>query len=220
MNEDEYLLLSGIQHFNFCRRQWALIHIEEQWSENYLTTEGNLAHERAHNSSLTEKRGDVITARGLKIASKELGLSGECDVVEFHSDPQGVTLQKHKGLYLPMPVEYKRGKPKTDDCDRLQLCAQAMCLEEMLLCTINSGALFYVTQKRREIIDFTPELREKVRKTAAEMHELYRRKHTPKVKTGSFCKSCSLANICLPVLNTYGSAKEYVKNKIREVGDL
>jgi CRISPR-associated exonuclease Cas4 len=220
MNEDEYLLLSGIQHFNFCRRQWALIHIEEQWSENYLTTEGNLAHERAHNSSLTEKRGDVITARGLKIASKELGLSGECDVVEFRSDPQGVTLQKHKGLYLPMPVEYKRGKPKTDECDRLQLCAQAMCLEEMLLCTINSGALFYVTQKRRETIDFTPELREKVRKTAAEMHELYRRKHTPKVKTGSFCKSCSLADICLPVLNTYGSAKEYVKNKIREVGDL
>ena len=116
-NQDSFLPLSGIQHFAFCRRQWALIHIENLWAENVRTVEGNILHERAHDETFTELRGDVLTVRGLRIANPRLGLNGVCDVVEFRRNPDGVSLHGREGLWLPYPVEYKRGKPKEDDCD-------------------------------------------------------------------------------------------------------
>lgn len=140
--EDEYLALSGIQHFAFCRRQWALIHIEQQWAENLRTVEGDLLHRRAHGENQTESRGDTLIVCGLRVVSHWLQVQGVCDVVEFHRDPAGVTLAGREGKWQPYPVEYKRGKPTPFDADELQLCAQAMCLEEMLLCSIPEGSLF------------------------------------------------------------------------------
>ena len=127
--DDELLMLSGLQHFAFCRRQWALIHVEQQWQENLRTVEGQLLHQRAHDITLREHRGNVLLLRSMAVVSRELGLSGQCDVVEFHQDPTGVPLQGEKGLWIPYPVEYKRGKPKSNQADEIQLCAQAICLE-------------------------------------------------------------------------------------------
>ncbi len=134
-NEEEYIALSGIQHFLFCRRQWALIHLEQQWAENLRTAEGRVMHERAHDES-SEMRGGKLTVRGLRIFSRELGVSGQCDVVEFLSSDEGAPLAGREGLFLPYPVEYKRGSSKMTDADRAQLCAQAICLEEMLAVSI------------------------------------------------------------------------------------
>lgn len=214
--EDDYLLLSGIQHFAFCRRQWALIHIEQQWSENLRTVEGNIMHERAHNEKIVERRNGLILTRSMAISSKELGLSGSCDVVEFHQDPQGINLAGSKAKYLPVPVEYKRGKPKSNDEDELQLCAQAMCLEEMLVCDIPKGYLFYGETKHRIEILFTDEMRSKVREMTAEMHQMYDRRHTPKVKTGTYCRSCSLNEICLPKLCKDNMVSEYIEKRLKE----
>ena len=133
--EDDYLMISGIQHFKFCRRQWALIHIEQQWAENEHTAVGKLMHEKVHDPYLREKRKGVIIARALPISSRELGISGECDVVEFHKCEEGVTLYGHRGLYSIYPIEYKKGKSKPTDEDRLQLAAQVLCLEEMFFYT-------------------------------------------------------------------------------------
>ena len=214
--EDDYLLLSGIQHFTFCRRQWALIHIEQQWDENLRTVEGNIMHERAHNEKIVEKRNGLIITRSMAISSKELGLSGSCDVVEFHQDSQGINLANSKGKYLPVPVEYKRGKPKGSDIDELQLCAQAMCLEEMLLCKIPKGYLFYGETKHRVEVVFTEDMRSKVKEMTTEMHQMYNRRHTPKVKTGTHCRSCSLSEICLPKLCKEKKVSEYIEKRLKE----
>ena len=198
--EDDYLLLSGIQHYAFCPRQWSLIHIEQLWQENYLTAEGRALHNKAHDGDLVEKRGSLIIFRSLKISSSRLGISGECDVVEFHQSENGIPLKSYDGLWIPYPVEYKRGKIKLDDCDRLQLCAQAVCLEEMLCCKIEKGALFYGEPRRREVVGFSEDLREKLEVTVDAMHKLFSRRYTPKVKVGKFCSNCSLIDICLPKL--------------------
>ena len=129
--EEDFLQLSGLQHFAFCRRQWALIHIEQQWRENLRTVEGDLLHRRAHDEQARERRGDILILRGLSVASAALGISGKCDVVEFRADPGGISLRGEEGLWVPFPVEYKRGSPKPHRADELQLCAQAMCLEKM-----------------------------------------------------------------------------------------
>ena len=130
---DDCLMISGLQHFRFCRRQWALIHIEQQWAENLRTVEGELMHERAHDESLRESRGDTIITRSLRVYSLTLGLSGQCDVVEFRRSAQGVPLAGHDGLWLPYPVEYKRGNPKDDGCDELhRRCALKRCCAAQL----------------------------------------------------------------------------------------
>lgn len=129
--EDDYLMISGIQHFKFCRRQWALIHVEQQWAENVHTVIGELMHKKVHDPYLTEKRKDTILVRALPVSSRTMGVSGECDLVEFHKCEDGIRLHGHRGTYLIYPVEYKKGKAKSIDADRLQLAAQAMCLEEM-----------------------------------------------------------------------------------------
>jgi CRISPR-associated exonuclease Cas4 len=180
--EDDYLALSGIQHFFFCRRQWALIHIEQQWHENILTVEGKILHERTHDPFFDEKRKDTIITRALSVCSRHLGIYGVCDVVEFHKNADGISLAGRQGTYKPIPVEYKRGKPKSDEVDMLQLCLQAMCLEEMLSCKIEEGYLYYGETRHREKVEFTDELRQKVCDMTKEMHMLYERRYTPKVK--------------------------------------
>ena len=214
--EEDYLLLSGIQHFCFCRRQWALIHIEQQWQENIKTTEGSIVHERCHDEKLYEKRGDILLTRGMRIFSRTLGVVGQCDVVEFHRDAKGGFLQGHTGLWIPYPIEYKRGKSKSIDADRLQLCGQAMCLEQMLGVCIGKGAIYYHETNRREEVLFTDELRSAVFKLLSEMHEYYLRGYTPLVKPKSGCNSCSLKEICLPVICKKTSVDSYYSKFLSE----
>ncbi|RFA33718.1 CRISPR-associated protein Cas4 [Virgibacillus dokdonensis] len=214
--EEDFLMLSGIQHFEFCRRQWALIHIEQQWEENVKTIEGHYLHRKADEPMIREKRGNKLIIRALPVKSKMLKINGICDVVEFVQGESGVDIHGEEGRYLPFPVEYKRGRPKRDDADILQLTAQAICLEEMLLCQIEKGFMYYHEIKHRVEVPFTDYLRQRVKDITAEMHEYYQRRHTPKVKTGSFCKSCSLQQICLPKLMNKRSVKSYVEGKIKE----
>ena len=212
--EEDFLMLSGIQHFAFCQRQWAMIHIEQQWEENYYTVDGKIMHTNAHEKEFTEKRGNIIITRGLAIHSRELGISGTCDVVEFHKQEQGVFLPQYEANYIPIPVEYKRGKPKEHNADELQLCAQAMCLEEMLVCEIPKGYLYYGETKKRQEVYFTKELREKVIEYFTKMHELFQKQYTPKVKKTKRCQSCSLKNLCLPVIEKTVSVKTYLKKNM------
>ena len=214
--DDEFLQLSGLQHFAFCRRQWALIHIERLWAENVRTVEGDLMHARAHNEALRERRGDTLIVRGLPVFSRTLGVSGKCDVMEFHLDPNGVTLAGESGTWQPFPVEYKRGAPKAHQADELQLCGQAMCLEEMLCCEIPCGALYYGETRRRTPVSFTPELRETVRTFCAEMHALFWRGHTPKVRPKKGCAACSLKELCLPGLQKRDSVSDYLRRAREE----
>ena len=214
--EDDYLMISGIQHFRFCKRQWALIHIEQQWAENEHTVIGELMHKKAHDPYLTEKRRDTIIARALPVASREMGVTGECDVVEFHKTKDGISIAGREGNYSVVPVEYKRGKPKTDDSDILQVAAQALCLEEMLCCVIPYGYIYYGETRRRTKVEFTDEVREKVTSSFREMHKYYDQRYTPKVKTGKKCNACSLKDICLPVLNKKKTVSGYINEVIFE----
>ena len=214
--EEDYLMISGLEHFAFCRRQWALIHIEQQWAENTRTVDGAILHEKAHNPDLREKRGELIITRGIKVFSANLGISGECDVLEFRKSDKGISLHGYEGLWQPYPVEYKRGTPATGEGNTLQLCAQAMCLEEMLCCEIKEGALFYGEIRRRDTIQFTEELRQQVKDYLKEMHDYYKKGYTPKVKTGKACNACSLKEICVPKLTKAKSVKTYLQKKMEE----
>jgi CRISPR-associated exonuclease Cas4 len=189
-SEDDLVPISALQHLLFCERQFALIHIEQTWVENRLTVQGRQLHERA-DSGLTESRGALRITRGLQLRSLRLGLTGRADVVEFHAEPDG-------GRARPFPVEYKRGKPKAGDEDRVQLCAQAMCLEEMLDCIIGEGALFYATGRRRTGVMFDDALRTTVETAARRAHELLARCHTPRATRAPKCERCSLLETCLP----------------------
>ncbi|MEA4942726.1 MAG: CRISPR-associated protein Cas4 [Oscillibacter sp.] len=208
--EDDWLMLSGIQHFAFCRRQWALIHLEGLWQENLRTVDGDLFHQRAHDAEASERRGNLLIVRGMRVFSRALGISGTCDVVEFYLDDAGIPLHGQEGLWQPVPVEYKRGEPKAGDADELQLCAQAMCLEEMLVCAVPGGSLFYGETRRRLPVVFTQELRERVKSVLLEMHQLMARGCTPRVRTSKSCNACSLKELCLPRLSRAPSVQEYL----------
>lgn len=214
-SEEDYLMLSGIQHFAFCRRQWAMIHIEQQWADNYRTTAGELMHKKAHDEGSFEKRGNLLIVRGLRISSHKLGLSGQCDVVEFHQSEDGVTLFGYDGKWNPVPVEYKRGLPKENNADELQLCAQALCLEEMFRTDIPEGYLYYGENRRRTHVEFTDKLREDVEKMAEEMHNLFRKGYTPNVKPAKHCNACSLKDLCVPKLQKTKKVREYIEQSIR-----
>lgn len=214
--EEEFLQLSGLQHFAFCRRQWALIHIEQQWAENFRTVDGEVFHENAHNTAYRESRGDAVIVRGVSVFSAELGVSGQCDVLAYRKGSNGVPLSGKDGLWQPYPVEYKRGRPREDGADALQLCGQAMCLETMLCCSIPEGALFYGETRRRVPVAFTPELRSRVRELLGQMHELYSRNHTPKVKPSKACNACSLKELCLPKLMKNSSVAAYLKAELED----
>ncbi len=214
---DDLLPLSGIQHYCFCPRQWALIHIEQQWAENRLTAEGSQMHERADDPTFTESRAGVIISRAMPVVSYFLGLTGKCDVVEFRASPDGVRLSGRKGTFIPAPVEYKRGRPKTNQCDEMQLCAQALCLEDMLSVAVPTGYLYYGQTRRRVEVPMTDELRDAVRDAAAKMHQYYDRGYTPRIKPSKACRACSLRDICLPELDARArSASDYIERTLSE----
>lgn len=214
--EEDFLQISGLQHFQFCRRQWALIHLEQQWAENLRTVEGELLHQRAHDASQRERRGELLITRDMRVFSVTLGVSGSCDVVEFKKSETGVPLSGMEGKYQPYPIEYKRGSPRTDHANHLQLCAQAMCLEEMLCCDIPEGALYYGEIRRREKVVFTEELRQEVKAALEEMHQLYQRGYTPKVRPSKSCNACSLKELCLPKLTKKKSVAKYLRERLEE----
>lgn len=215
-DESDFLMLSGLQHFTFCRRRWALIHIENQWAENLQTVDGELMHENAHDKDFSESRGDLIIKRGMSVFSRTLGVSGECDVLEFRRGEGGIPLKNRDGLWMPFPVEYKRGRPNAQSGDELQLCGQAMCLEEMLCCDIPKGAMYYGELRRRQAVEFTPELRKRVADALSQMHDLFRRGHTPKVKPNKACNACSMKELCLPKLMRTRPASSYLREHMEE----
>lgn len=219
--ESDLQPISALQHLSFCPRQWGLIHLEQLWAENVFTAEGRVLHERVHEDE-SETRGDVRIVRSLRIHSLRLGLAGQADVVEFHlvsgkSDAvTDVAFPGRPGCWQPYPVEYKRGKPKIDICDEVQLCAQALCLEEMLSTDIPEGAFFYGKPRRRHKIAFDERLRRETVKLCERLHELYQKKITPKAEYGKKCRSCSLYDFCRP--KTMGVEKKidlYVRRSVQ-----
>ena len=196
-NEDDLIQLSALQHLVFCARQCALIHIEQLCSENLVTAQGRIMHDKVDTAN-KESRRNVRIEYGVPMRSLRLGLIGKADVVEFHKIDDG--------KWVPFPVEYKRGKPKMDDCDKVQLCAQAICLEEMLNVEIPEGALFYGQTRRREDVIFDEKLRRETDETAKKVHELIDSGITPKAEYSAKCKKCSLLNLCLPKVNKKASS--------------
>jgi len=187
--EDDLLPLSALQHLLFCERQCALIHIEQLWSENLFTAQGRIMHERVDGGG-RESRGKVRLAYALALRSFRLGLVGKADVVEFHQDDAG--------HWQPFPVEHKRGRPKKEDWDKVQLCAQAVCLEEMLNCAIPAGAIFYGKTRRRQEVAFDEALRGEVADASVRLHALIAGGVTPPPVRDGRCDSCSLFDLCLP----------------------
>lgn len=207
--EDDLIQLSSLQHLVFCERQCALIHIEQVWEDNRLTAEGHLLHERVHEQG-GKSQGDMRIERGVALRSLRLGVSGVADVVEFHRIPGETTWQ-------PFPVEYKRGKPKPDHCDAVQLCAQAICLEEMLGVEVPRGALYYGKTHRRQEVIFDQKLRQETEETAKRVHELIASGQTPKPIYEPKCGRCSLGQLCLPkTIERRRSVKSYLSSMVRE----
>jgi CRISPR-associated exonuclease Cas4 len=195
-NEDELIQLSALQHLVFCERQCALIHIEQVWSENLFTAEGRIMHDKVDTAN-RESRGNIRIEYGVPMRSLRLGLIGKADVVEFH--------RKNDGTWLPFPVEYKRGKPKMDDCDKVQLCAQALCLEEMLDVEVPEGALFYGQTRHRHDVKFDSALRTATEAASVRLRELIASGVTPKAEYSKKCGRCSLVELCLPKLSRKAS---------------
>ena len=201
--EDDLIQLSALQHLVFCERQCALIHIEQLWSENLFTAEGRIMHDKVDTAN-RESRGNIRIEYGVPMRSLRLGLIGKADVVEFH--------RKDDGAWIPFPVEYKRGKPKIDDCDKVQLCAQAICLEEMLNIEIREGALFYGQTRHRHDVKFDSALRKETEAAAVRLHELIASGITPKAEYSAKCKKCSLVELCLPKASS--KASNYLMNAV------
>lgn len=206
--ESDLVPISALQHLLFCPRQCALIHVEQAWDENRFTAEGRILHERVHEAG-EESRGEVRTVRGLSVRSLRLGLVGKADVVEFHRETGCI--------WRPFPVEYKLGKPKPDESDKVQLCAQALCLEEMLGTMVGSGAIFYGRTRRRLAVDFDGPLRGETEKAAGRLHELIDSGITPKPDYTKKCRSCSLLELCLPqAVRKRVSVAAYIDRMLRE----
>lgn len=230
-SEDELLPVSGLQHLLFCERQAALIHVEQLWSDNALTIEGSHLHARVDEEApRREVRGDLVILRGLALRSLRLGLVGRADVVELHRRrlyegrddrpclASAVSVARLPGLWTPFPVDYKRGRPKRDHCDEVQLCAQALCLEEMLAVSILEGALFYGRQQRRHAVAFDGELRQLTEDAAGRFHELIAAGETPRAAKSPKCKRCSLVELCVPeILGRRRSARRYLGAAVSEV---
>lgn len=219
--DDNLLALSGIQHFYFCKRQWALIHIERQWEENQRTVEGQHIHERADDPFISETRGEVIISRAYPLISYRLGLYGIADVIEYVRASEGITLPGREGYWKVCPVEYKRGRPKIDERDEVQLCAQVMCLEEMLHTRIDTADFFYHEIRRRFHLTITKELRDLVISLSSEMHHLFNEGHTPPATTSQNCKACSLVEICVPKLTLKSPSVDlYLKKHLKDAIEL
>lgn len=218
-SEDDMLMLSGIQHYMFCPRQWALIHIEQQWNDNRLTVEGQLLHTHVDDPFYRQKNGGTITLRSVHIASKELGLYGITDAVELQpaSCPNNtISHDSYPGLWTPYPIEYKHGHSKPDERDEVQLAAQVMCLEEMYQIHLDYGALYYGETRHREVIHMSDALRLLTKKCAMNMHEIYQKGITPQIDKKPHCRSCSLVDICLPEMKHCSKVSLYLKNNLYE----
>src|SRR3989304_2917483 len=208
-SEDDLIQLSALQHFMFCERQCALIHIEQLWSENLFTAEGRIMHDKVDTAN-KESREKIRIEYGVPMRSLRLGLVGKADVVEFHkTELGGVKLEGASGLWLPFPVEYKRGYLRPERSFEIQLCAQALCLEEMLGGNIPSGSIFYGKTRRRMDVVFDKALRTEIEETAKKVHELIESGITPKAEYSKKCKSCSLLELCMP--KTCGKIKSVSK---------
>ena len=208
-DEDDLLPISSLQHLAFCERQWALIHMEGEWSENVLTMEGRQLHEYVHEQGSTSKSG-VRLVRGLKLRSLEVGLYGVADLVEFHKDDAGVPVAGLRGQYIPFPVEYKRGRKRYDIADEMQLCAQAVCLEEMFGVVVPRGAIYYGQPKRRAEVDLSDALRARLREYCVRARELLAHAARARENVGRHCASCSLAEQCMPEVVKNDESAKYV----------
>lgn len=216
--DDEMIPLSGIQHFLFCDRQWALIHLEHQWQENFLTAEGALLHNRVDDPTVRKSgQHGIVTLRGLQVASRRLGLFGVADAVELHPQTAGTRsvaeLIAGKNFTI-IPVEYKRGHRKINDCDRYQAAAQALALEEMYGVEVRNAAVFYWEERRREYIDIDEDIRLGVAEVSRRMHETYMSGLTPHAKRTSACRACSMVDLCMP-----GRIKTDVTDYLKTVFD-
>lgn len=207
MEEDELINISALSHFMYCQRRCALIHIEQMWTENVFTAEGRVLHDRVHEEGV-ESRKDFKTSRGLLLRSEKLGVTGKADVIEFHRI-QG-------NVWQPFPIEHKRGKPKLDHSDTIQLCAQAICLEEMLNIKVPAGALFYGNTRRRLNVSFTEDLRLETEQTAKSTYQLILSGKTPPPLLSRRCKACSLFDQCLPESVGKSPVKRYIERMIHE----
>src|SRR5208337_457438 len=215
--DDELLSLSGIQHFYFCRRQWALIHVEQQWQDNLRTQEGHFVHERVDDPFFNESRGDVVISRAYPLVSYILGFSGIADVIEYTRSDNGIPVPGFEGRWTMKPVEYKRGKPKIDERDEVQLCAQVICLEEMFGVRIDEADLYYNETRRRQSIPITDDLHSIVKLLADEMHTVFQKGITPEAESGMNCSLCSLLEVCMPKLTKKkSSVRNYIGKHIQE----
>lgn len=190
--------------------------MERQWAENARTAEGQVFHETAHHGPESEARGELLILRGLRVASPTLRLGGVCDVVELHRSPSGVSLAGREGLWLPYPVEYKKGSDQTKESDEVQLCGQALCLEEMLCCQIPEGSLFYGETRRRTRVAFDGTLRQRTLDLLHELLGYMDRGYTPGAKLHKGCNACSLRDICLPKLSRAPSVADYIHDRAGE----
>lgn len=218
--EDEMLMLSGIQHFAFCPRQWGLIHLEQQWSDNRLTMEGSIMHEHVDDPFYRQSVRGKIVLRRVSIASKKLGLYGLTDIIEMTPTEGGencVRLPGREGWWSPCVVEYKHGEPKFDDCDSVQIAAQTMCLEEQYGIRIPIGQLYYGKTRQRESVLIDDGLRQETKAMAEAMHRVFEEGVVPKSDRRPQCRSCSMVDLCMPEREgSKRSAKKYLKNSLYE----
>ena len=218
-NEDDMLMLSGIQHFRFCPRQWALIHIEQQWDDNRLTVEGEILHKNVDDPVYRQKCGNFISLRSVNIASHELGLYGISDVIELHptnEEENSISHPKYPGRWKPYPVEFKHGRPKKNEVDEAQLAAQAMCLEEQYNIHINWGAFFYHEIRHRVEVEISDYLRDIVRHCAEDMHNIFKNGQLPAIQYGKHCNHCSLNSLCMPETANQSTVSTYLKRNLYE----
>ncbi len=199
--EDDFIMISALQHYVYCSRQCGLIHVEDAWHENLYTVRGNILHEKVDTDTY-ETRGTIKTVRGLRIHSLEYGIVGRCDVVEFRESKTGAEI---------LPVEFKSGEPKEDISDKVQLCAQAFCLEEMLSTKVNSGAFFYGRIRRRDVVEIDNELRSQTKSIIGSVREIVSKKIVPVADYSAKCRNCSLENICQPKAMNKKKLNSYIK---------
>ena len=216
---EDMLMLSGIQHYVFCPRQWALIHLEQQWEENVLTIEGMLLHQQVDNPAYRVKRGDKLTLRRVALASKALGLNGLSDAIELQPAESEVDAIRHPaypGYWKPVPIEYKRGRSKPNRCDEVQVAAQAICLEELYGIRIPTGMIYYNEEKGRQEVVLDDELRRFTQQCADGMHQLYRSAITPPAIYSAHCRQCSLYDLCIPLLSAKQEVEDYLTRNLYE----
>lgn len=202
----ELFPLSWLSQYGYCPRRCGLLAIEQVWAENAETAAGRSQHARVHTARI-ERRGTDVFLYELDVFSRVLGVSGKCDCVEAHSDPDGGAIPWSKGNYRLYPIEYKHGVLRQEEEYHIQLCAQAMCLEEMLGCSIPTGAIFYIDAHRRSEVMLDEALREKTRQTARMVAKMLDAQYIPAASYGPKCKKCSLLEHCQPRLK--GSAARY-----------